>query len=175
MAIPLVAWMRRSCRDATSGVLPHTPTVVQPLLSLVCSHWKQNISGAAVEAAALAAAAARAYELTWSARVIIARGTSRLMGADDDDDDTHAASELRDRRLRAALPLWAAAAGLKSAERVAWRWSLFIVMCMCVCGCSECREDVPRRSRGPLLCDAGTNGVMLSLEYVAETVETSLT
>jgi hypothetical protein len=54
------------------------------------------------------------------------------MGADDDDDDTHAASELRDRRLRAALPLWAAAAWLKSAERVAWRWSLFIVMCMCV-------------------------------------------
>jgi hypothetical protein len=29
---------RRTCSPATSGVLPHTPTVVQPLLSCVCSH-----------------------------------------------------------------------------------------------------------------------------------------
>lgn len=39
-------YTRRSCRPATSGVLPHTPTVVQPLFSWVCSHlWAAGSSG----------------------------------------------------------------------------------------------------------------------------------
>mmetsp|Transcript_16101 Transcript_16101/g.27768 ORF Transcript_16101/g.27768 Transcript_16101/m.27768 type:complete len:326 (-) Transcript_16101:2023-3000(-) len=34
---------RRSIMADSSGDLPHTPTVVQPLPRNVCSHWKQNI------------------------------------------------------------------------------------------------------------------------------------
>lgn len=45
--------MSASCRPAVSGVLPHTPTVVQPVPPSVCSHWKQNMSGAALTEAAI--------------------------------------------------------------------------------------------------------------------------
>mmetsp|Transcript_24320 Transcript_24320/g.41852 ORF Transcript_24320/g.41852 Transcript_24320/m.41852 type:complete len:210 (+) Transcript_24320:2079-2708(+) len=44
-------WISRSCMAATSGVFPHTPTVVHPLPRKVCSHWKQNIFALAFAAA----------------------------------------------------------------------------------------------------------------------------
>ena len=43
-SIPLLPSMSKSWRRLTSGFLPQTPMVVQPVMFSVCSHWKQNIS-----------------------------------------------------------------------------------------------------------------------------------